>query len=140
MALLHHGASRKRDIGMASAAPQYHRPSLAKTVRLTNISALRTHKPLRPPQVLKILCACRVIGEYPLKFWERRRETTGIHDRNVASEYLIGNKPDRHGYIKLSGREGFRIRVNNYRVIYEIDGAQHTLKVMHVGHRRDVYC
>jgi hypothetical protein len=98
MALLHNGASRKRDIGMASAAPKYNRPSLGKTVRLTNIPALGTHKPLRPPQVLKVPCACRVIGEYPLKFWERRRETTGIHGRNLASEYLIGNKPDRQAY------------------------------------------
>ena len=41
--------------------------------------------------------SCNVIGEYPLKFWKRRRKTTGIHDRNLASEYLIGNKPDRQG-------------------------------------------
>jgi hypothetical protein len=95
MALLHDGASRKRDIGMASAAPQYDRSSLGKTVRLTNIPTLGTRKPLRPPQLLKVSCAGRVIGEYPLKFWERRRETTGIHGRNLASEYLIGNKPDR---------------------------------------------
>ena len=51
MALLHNGASRKQDIGMASAAPQYDRPSLGKTVRLTNIPAFGTHKPLRLQQV-----------------------------------------------------------------------------------------
>jgi hypothetical protein len=95
MALLHDGASRKRAIGMASAAPQYDRPSLGKTVRLANIPALGTRKPLPPPQVLKVYRACRVIGEYPLKFGERRRETTGIHGRNLAPGYLIGNKPDR---------------------------------------------
>jgi hypothetical protein len=95
MALSHDGASRKRDIGMARAAPQYDRPSLGKTVRLANIPALETRKPVRPPQMLKVSCAGRVIGEYPLKFWERRRKTTGIHDRNLASDYRIGNKPDR---------------------------------------------
>ena len=51
----------------------------------------------------------------------------------------LGEDPRPPGCIKLSGREGFRIRVGNYRVIYEIDDAQHTLNVMHVGHRRDVY-
>jgi len=51
----------------------------------------------------------------------------------------LGEDPRPPGYIKLSGREGFRIRVGNYRVIYEIDSAQHTLNVMHIGHRRDVY-
>ena len=95
MALLHDSASRQRDICMACAAPQYDRLSLGKTVRLANIPALETRKPLRPPQVLKVSCAGRVIGEYPLKFWERRREPTGIHDRNLALEFLIGNKPDR---------------------------------------------
>ena len=54
MALLHDGASRKRDIGMAGAAPQYDRPSTGKTVRLTNVSALGTRKTIRPPQVLKV--------------------------------------------------------------------------------------
>ena len=68
MALLHDGAGRKRDIGMARAAPQYDRPSLGKTVRLANIPALETRKPVRPPQMLKVSCAGRVIGEYPLKF------------------------------------------------------------------------
>src|ERR1019366_986529 len=97
MALSHDGASRKRDIGMARAAPQYDRPSLGKTVRLAHIPALETRKPVRPPQMLKVSCAGRVIGEYPLKFWERRRKTTGIHDRNLASDYRIGNKPDRQG-------------------------------------------
>jgi len=101
MALLHDGASRKRDIGMAGAAPQYDRPSLGKTVRLTNVPALGTRKTIRPPQVLKVPCACRIIGEYPLKFRERRRETTGIHDQNLSSECLIGNKPDRQA-MKLS--------------------------------------
>jgi hypothetical protein len=72
---------------------------LGKTVRLTNVSALGTCKSFRPPQEFKVSCACRIIGEYPLKFRKRRRETTGIHGRNLASECLIGNKPDRQGMI-----------------------------------------
>ena len=51
----------------------------------------------------------------------------------------LGEEPHPPGYIKLSGREGFRIRVGNYRIIYEIDVAQRKLIVMHIGHRRDVY-
>ncbi len=37
------------------------------------------------------------------------------------------------------GREGWRIRVGNYRVIYEIDDQAMTVTVLHVGHRRDIY-
>ena len=58
--------------------------------------------------------SCNVIEEYPLKFWKRRRKTTGIHDRNLASEYLIGNKPDRQGSIE-SLRNG--ISQSNVRLL-----------------------
>ena len=40
---------------------------------------------------------------------------------------------------KLVSREGWRIRVGDYRVIYEIDDSEKTITVLHVGHRRDVY-
>lgn len=59
---------------------------------------LKHVKTIRPPQVLKVSCACWIIGEYPLEFRERRRKTTGIHGRNLASECLIGNKPDRQAF------------------------------------------
>jgi len=51
---------------------------------------------------------------------------------------LSGN-PRPTGCRKLVAREGWRLRVGRYRVIYEIDDAEHTLTVLHVGHRRDVY-
>lgn len=43
------------------------------------------------------------------------------------------------GATKPVGREGWRIRVGSYRVIYEVDGDARTVTVLHVGHRRDVY-
>lgn len=50
-----------------------------------------------------------------------------------------GEEPRPSGCAKLSGREGWGIRIGNYRVIYEIDDARRQLTVMHVAHRRDVY-
>ncbi|HKQ03754.1 MAG TPA: type II toxin-antitoxin system RelE/ParE family toxin [Blastocatellia bacterium] len=47
--------------------------------------------------------------------------------------------PRPAGCKKLSGREGWRIRVGNYRVIYEINDPQQSLTILHIGHRRDVY-
>jgi mRNA interferase RelE/StbE len=43
------------------------------------------------------------------------------------------------GCLKLTGREGWRIRVGAYRVIYEVDDTARTVTILHVGHRRDVY-
>lgn len=37
---------------------------------------------------------------------------------------------------KLTGREGWRIRVGRFRVIYEIDDGPKTVTI---GHRKDVY-
>jgi mRNA interferase RelE/StbE len=40
---------------------------------------------------------------------------------------------------KLVGREGWRIKIVNYRVIYEIEDTAKQITVLHIGHRRDVY-
>ncbi|HUX09420.1 MAG TPA: type II toxin-antitoxin system RelE/ParE family toxin [Terriglobia bacterium] len=64
-----------------------------------------------------------------------RTQYTRIRD---AVRELAGN-PRPHGCRKLTGREGWRIRVGDYRVVYEIDDVQQSLTVLHIGHRRDVY-
>jgi mRNA interferase RelE/StbE len=48
-------------------------------------------------------------------------------------------KPRPPGCLKLTGGLGWRIRVGDYRVIYEIDDDRLSATVLHVGHRRDVY-
>ncbi|MBM4285912.1 MAG: type II toxin-antitoxin system RelE/ParE family toxin [Deltaproteobacteria bacterium] len=40
---------------------------------------------------------------------------------------------------KLSVREGWRLRVGKYRIIYEIDDREQTVVILNIGHRRDVY-
>jgi mRNA interferase RelE/StbE len=39
----------------------------------------------------------------------------------------------------LAGRDGWRIRIGQYRVIYEIENAIRVVTVLDVGHRRDIY-
>ena len=51
----------------------------------------------------------------------------------------LAELPRPPGCLKLSGRAGWRIRVGDYRVLYEIDEGAETVTVLHVGHRRDVY-
>ena len=57
--------------------------------------------------------------------------------RDAVAE--LAETPRPSGCKKLVGREGWRIRSGDYRVIYEIDDAQKKLTVLHIGHRRDVY-
>ncbi len=56
-----------------------------------------------------------------------------------AIDLLILNpRPD--GVVKLKGDNYlYRIRIGDYRVVYEIDDNQKTIMVMRVRHRRDVY-
>ena len=41
--------------------------------------------------------------------------------------------------IKLRNRDGYRIRVGDYRALYEIDEERKEVIVTAVGHRKDVY-
>jgi len=48
--------------------------------------------------------------------------------------------PRPHGVEKMSGeRNAYRIRVGDYRIIYEIHDAVLIVVVVRVGHRRAVY-
>lgn len=54
----------------------------------------------------------------------------------------IGNlseNPRPKGYKKLKGRPGYRIRVGDYRVIYEIFDGILLIDVIDLGHRKDIY-
>ena len=40
---------------------------------------------------------------------------------------------------KLQGRNGFRLRVGKYRVIYELENRKLIIQVMEIAHRKDIY-
>jgi mRNA interferase RelE/StbE len=51
----------------------------------------------------------------------------------------LRNEPRPAGCIKLSGAESWRIRVTDWRVIYDIDDTKQLITVLRVKHRRDAY-
>lgn len=51
----------------------------------------------------------------------------------------LANNPRPHGYIKLKGEEAYRIRVGNFRIIYEINDKIVTVTIIAVGHRKNIY-
>lgn len=53
--------------------------------------------------------------------------------------FVLFQNPRPPSCLKLSGREGWRIRVGNYRVVYEIDDGQQAVTILNIGHRRDIY-
>jgi mRNA interferase RelE/StbE len=53
--------------------------------------------------------------------------------------YDLANNPRPQGYKKLKGRKGYRIRVGNYRIIYEIFDEILLIDVIDLGHRKEIY-
>ena len=48
--------------------------------------------------------------------------------------------PRPYGSIKLSGQDySYRIRVGDYRIIYDIIDKEVTVTVLKIGHRKDIY-
>lgn len=51
----------------------------------------------------------------------------------------LSSNPRPAGSVKLAGRDAFRVRVGDYRVIYTIHDEQLIVLVIDIGHRREVY-
>ncbi len=62
-----------------------------------------------------------------------------VYDRIRDALHGLSENPRPHGCSKLAGREGWRVRCGDYRIIYEINDTDRTVVILHVGHRRDVY-
>lgn len=63
-----------------------------------------------------------------------------IRIRLAAAIDSLAIDPNPHGSIKLVGGAGeFRIRVGEYRIVYEIHGGRLLVLVVRVAHRREVY-
>lgn len=53
--------------------------------------------------------------------------------------YNLANNPRPQGYIKLKGRNAYRIRITDYRIIYEIYDDILLVDIINLGHRKNIY-
>jgi len=53
--------------------------------------------------------------------------------------YSLADNPRPQGYKKLKGRDGYRIRVSNYRIIYDVFESELVVDIIALGHRKDIY-
>jgi mRNA interferase RelE/StbE len=80
-------------------------------------------------EILILRRAQKELAQLPREEYERVRDAIRALSLN----------PRPPGCLKLTAREGWRIRVGDYRVIYEIDDHRRNITILHIGHRRDVY-
>ena len=62
-------------------------------------------------------------------------------DREMVMDALISleENPRPRGMEKIRGKELWRVRKGDYRVVYDIDDDAKIVTVVRIGHRKDVY-
>lgn len=62
-----------------------------------------------------------------------------MQERIGAAIDALAVEPRPSGVVRLAGRDDFRIRVGDYRIVYAVDDAARLVLVARIAHRRDVY-
>ena len=52
---------------------------------------------------------------------------------------LLANEPRPTGCEKLTDQEKYRIRQGQFRILYSIQDDELTVRIVRIGHRKDVY-
>ena len=69
-----------------------------------------------------------------------RRLDASMFRRVVAALRILADNPRPAGCRKLTGSDrDWRVRVGDYRVVYEIDDESREVRVMRIRHRREAY-
>ena len=69
-----------------------------------------------------------------------KRLEAGLFHRIVSQIHTLASDPRPAGCPKLAGsKRDYRIRVSEYRILYEIDDKARKVRVMRVRHRREAY-
>lgn len=68
-------------------------------------------------------------------------EDLPLEDRRRVARRMTGlaDQPRPPGHERLTGRELYRVRQGDYRILYEVSDRERTVTVIRIGHRRDVY-
>ena len=64
---------------------------------------------------------------------------TVTQNRIVKVIRSLADNPRPPGSRKMKNREGWRVRIGDYRVIYDINDESSVVSVAKIGHRREMY-
>ena len=70
---------------------------------------------------------------------ELRKIDRSMQPRIQGAIALLAQDPRPPASRPLRGREGYRLRVGDYRIIYTIDNGVLLIVIVTIGHRRNVY-
>ena len=80
-----------------------------------------------------------VVTPAPEKFLGRLRDES-LKRRLTKALRALENDPRPPGCVKLQGgNELYRVRVGDYRIVYQIEDMVLIVLVLEIGHRREIY-
>ena len=69
-----------------------------------------------------------------------RKLPSAMVDKIIGAVEGLAENPFPHGVEKLSGSEhAYRLRLGDYRVVYEVVAESKLVEIQRVRHRKDVY-
>lgn len=83
-------------------------------------------------------------GKYQVTVLKRARKALAslppqVRQRLMQSIDNLAQDPRPAGCLKMTGVNSWRIRVGDYRILYDIEDSVLTVLVVDLGHRRDIY-
>lgn len=62
-----------------------------------------------------------------------------MHEIIIKKITLLGKNPFPAGSKKLTSRDGWRVRIGDYRILYAVDKNKGELTILSAAHRKDAY-
>jgi mRNA interferase RelE/StbE len=60
-------------------------------------------------------------------------------ERIIKKVRTLSRDPRPSGCLKLTGEEGYRLRIRDHRVLYRIDDTSKRIYIYRIKHRKEVY-
>ena len=76
---------------------------------------------------------------HPSAVRQYRRLQGSLRERIASAIDDLAVTPRPPGAAKLAGRDDYRVRVGDYRVVYAIDDDERLIIVARIAHRREAY-
>jgi mRNA interferase RelE/StbE len=62
-----------------------------------------------------------------------------LKQRILKALAQLQEEPRPVNSLQMKGGQGFRVRIGDYRILYDIDDSSQIINLRRIGHRREIY-
>lgn len=59
--------------------------------------------------------------------------------KRVINKLIVAQEDPFCYFIRLKGRQDYKLRIGDYRIIADINQVERTIKITKIGHRKNIY-